>query len=150
VKRDTGVLKVFGFFALLALGCVGILILQGCASTGDPIKDPILTNAYRSLNSLDTAYDVAWGSFADLYKQGLVKEETMTAARAMAWKYFNAWGKASKTLKAYAAGTASGEQLESMLDLARAGLDELKAYLKEQAGDQLKVIELKKPPDWLA
>jgi len=140
MKKNTGALYVFGFFALLALGCIGVLMLQGCAGTGEPIKDPILTNAYRTLNGLDTAYDIAWGSFVQLYKDGLVKGETMTSAQAMAWKYYNAWSKAAKTLKAYAAGTASPDQLQAALDLARAGLDELKAYLKEQAGDNVKIL----------
>jgi hypothetical protein len=140
MKRDTGGFFVFGFFTLLALACVGALVLQGCATTSELVKDPVLTNAYQTLNNLNTAYDIAWGSFADLYKQGLVKDETMVKAKAMAWKYYDNWQKAAKTLKAYASGTASEDQVKNILDLARAGLDELKAYLKEQAGDNLKVI----------
>jgi hypothetical protein len=34
MQRDTGGLFVFGFFTLLALACVGALVLQGCASFG--------------------------------------------------------------------------------------------------------------------
>jgi len=139
-KHWKGAFYVFGFFGLLAMICVMVLFTQGCAGTGEPIKDPILTNGYRTLASLDTAYDLAWGSFAQLYKDGLVKDETMTKAKAMAWTYFNRWSQASKVLKGYAAGTQSADSLQAALDLARAGLDELKAYLREQAGENVKIL----------
>jgi len=124
------------------------IFVMGCATTGEPIKDPILTNAYRTLQSLDIAYDTAWGAFVQLYKDGLVKEETYQAGRKLAWTYYNNWIKAAEKLNKYVAGELSVTDLNSAVDLARAGLDGLKKYLKEQAGDKLKVIQAE--PKFLA
>jgi len=110
-----------------------VLVLVGCGAT-QPAKDPFLTNAYRALSAMDTTYDVAWGSFVKLYKDGLVKEETFQAGRKLANDYFAKWTDAAQYLKKYAAGEVPAGGFDLLQVLVNKSLEELKNYLKEKSG----------------
>jgi len=121
---------------------LALFFLVGCAGmqTTKPPDDPFLTGSYRSLATLDTAYDTAWGGFVQLYKDGLVKEETFQAGRKLALDYFDKWTKASKYLLKYAKGEAGEGGFDALKDLANEALKAMKDYLKEKSGGVKPII----------
>ena len=119
--------------ATIGVCVLALLFITGCGGV-QTIKDPIGTSAYQSLSTMNTAYDLAWGGFVQLYKDGLVKEETFQAGRTLANKYFDVWTKAAKALRDYKAGTVPGNEVEALKALAEMALSELKSYLKEKSG----------------
>ena len=124
-------------FSMLLLG---MIFLVGCAINAQAPKDPFLTGAYRSLSAMDTAYDVSWGGFVQLYKDGLVKEETFQLGKKLANDYFVKWTDAAIYLKKYSMGEVDQGGYDLLKGLADEALKAMKDYLKEKSGGLKPII----------
>lgn len=126
--------KIKSFIAFLLM--IGVIsAFYGCA-TSDP-----KVIAYQTLRINANIYEAGYPAFVDLWKQGLISDETMNKGEEFATKYWAAYHMAQKALAAWydVDNVASEQKVNEAIKQLQMAFDDLEQYIEpfiEKGGEE--------------
>lgn len=123
-----------------------IAVIAGCATTGTQQramteKEIYSAGIYKTLAGMDAFYETNFTIFVEMYKQGLVKEETFKTGYVFAQKYFTYWAKAMDGMMKFEQGGADQTIVDAIMKELKLSMGDLEKFLADELAKRGKPIK---------